>query len=41
MGSDLQNVQRGNMFIWFILSIIFTIFVIIRLIKNQVDVGSG
>jgi hypothetical protein len=41
MGSDLQNEQRGIMFVWFFFSVIFTIFIVIRLIKNQVDAGSG
>jgi 4-hydroxybenzoate polyprenyltransferase len=37
--SEFQNVLRGNLFLWFLAALIFTIFVIIRLIKNFIDIN--
>lgn len=35
--SEYQNVQRGDIFMWFLVCLIFTIFIIIKLAKNQID----
>ena len=41
MANEFENVQRGNIFIWFLFLMTFLIFIVIRLIKNQVDIKDG